>query len=514
MTSKRFFLLVGLLVLAVVCGGCNWLKTDERRFLAPYHLVDSPDRSPVMPILTGLSPLSEHRVLPPEATFPTEGDWTYTDEDYVVGPTDVLDISIIDLFTEGMETVLRREVSTSGYVDLPLLPESYAGTIRAEGRTATELRQAIADAYSPEVLRDPTISVTVVARRQNTFSVMGAVARPGQYNIIRKDTKLLQALSMAGGITQTNIKYIYVIRQNPAAREKQVQRRAPGREDLPPLPEIPDEPANGESPVPDEPVDDVERRLRELGGSPSGAAMPRLVAHANQPGAAGDVEIREDSELSGAAPTYKWVYSNGRWIRVAQEMEATEQPPEQQPMTEAQREDPFGWRKAQRLDDSRLIAINLEQLRQGKDSMNIIIRDNDVINVPPLEVGEFYVQGEVLRPGVYSLTGRDVTIKMAITAAGGFSVLAWPENTILVRRTGAYQEQIIPLNLEKIWHGEDPDVYLKANDLLAVGTDARASFFAVIRNAFRMTYGFGFIYDRNFADPYEPSLNSNRFSRW
>jgi len=49
-----------------------------------------------------------------------------------------------------------------------------------------------------------------------------------------------------------------------------------------------------------------------------------------------------------------------------------------------------------------------------------------------------------------------------------------------------------------------------------VGTDVRASFFAVLRHAFRMSYGFGFIYDRNFADPLEGRLhgyNSNRFTR-
>ncbi|MBL7133731.1 MAG: hypothetical protein ISS78_06505, partial [Phycisphaerae bacterium] len=146
--------------------------------------------------------------------------------------------------------------------------------------------------------------------------------------------------------------------------------------------------------------------------------------------------------------------------------------------------------------------------------MNIVKRDNDIVHVPSLDVGEFYIMGEVLRPGVYSLTGRQITLKMAVAAAGNIGGIGWPENSLLIRRIGGNQEQIIPVDLQAIFRGEDPDVFLKPNDVLAVGTDPRAAFFAVIRNAFRMTYGFGFIYDRNFADPRAFTPTSRRFTRW
>ena len=38
---------------------------------------------------------------------------------------DILDISILDLLENGVETVLRRQVTTSGYIDLPLLPDNH-----------------------------------------------------------------------------------------------------------------------------------------------------------------------------------------------------------------------------------------------------------------------------------------------------------------------------------------------------------------------------------------------------
>jgi protein involved in polysaccharide export with SLBB domain len=122
--------------------------------------------------------------------------------------------------------------------------------------------------------------------------------------------------------------------------------------------------------------------------------------------------------------------------------------------------------------------------------------------------------GNVQRPGVYSLTGRKVTLKMAMAAAGNFDALAYPENSILIRRVGENQEQIMAINLEAIMQGRQPDVFLKANDVLAVGTSITAPFMAVVRNAFRLTYGFGFIYDRNFSDTLIPGTlpNSDRFT--
>ena len=145
--------------------------------------------------------------------------------------------------------------------------------------------------------------------------------------------------------------------------------------------------------------------------------------------------------------------------------------------------------------------------------MNIVLRENDIVQVPMLQVGEFYVMGEVSRPGVYSLTGRHVTVKQALAAAGNLGPLAWPKNSLLIRRIAQHQEQTIPLDLEAIVRGEQPDIFLKPDDVLAVGTDVRAPFLAVLRNAFRMTYGFGFIYDRNFADPLIGSVTGARFTR-
>ncbi len=148
----------------------------------------------------------------------------------------------------------------------------------------------------------------------------------------------------------------------------------------------------------------------------------------------------------------------------------------------------------------RILRIPVRDLMHGDPRYNVVIRPEDKVYAWLGPVGEFYVLGNVYRPGVFSLTGRRVTVRQAIGAAGGLAPLAWPDRCELVRRYNDSQEEIIQLNLDAIFAGTQPDVVLKPNDVLNVGTSAIAPFMATVRNAFRMTYGFGFVYDRNYAD--------------
>ncbi|MHC4295384.1 MAG: polysaccharide biosynthesis/export family protein, partial [Planctomycetota bacterium] len=579
--ESRCFVSIALGLTLVVLGflsGCSAVEeafqTDSSRLLAPEKVIKRPRTgSPINPIYTSVGPADIAQELPPNATFPTEADLAYTDTDYLIGPTDVLDISILDLFAEGLETVLRREVSASGFIDLPLLTEK----IKAEGLTRVQLQEALVNAYRPDILRDPTISVTVAGARQNTFSILGAVNRPGQYSIVRKDMRLMEALANAGGIAQSNIRYVYVIRPQPAIRRTE-EPTPPTEEpvitpeqlpELPPeappeavpevipeelpevLPEAPveaipeaipeelpaEEPETAPVPVVPGPID-IEEALRELemltpGPAPATEPAAPAVPQTPEPSHQEEIEKRpvfeapavEETKEAEADKSYKWVYVDGEWVQVVRGEIAAVEPaaelvpevPEEGPVDEDE-SDPFGWRKLDKSEQVRIIAIDLPKLNAGDPRMNVIVRINDIIRVPTLEVGEFYVNGEVLRPGAYALTGRRVTVKQAITAAGNLGPLAWPKNAILYRRVGDNQEQIYPLDIGAIFKGEQPDFFLKADDVLAVGSDIRAPFFAVVRNAFRMTYGFGFIYDRNFADPYpdNPNLDmdSKRFTRW
>jgi len=534
--SKRC--LIGVLLSAsfILVGGCSdpaeWFKTDRTRFLSPDKLIAPVSGSPINPILGSIGPTDRSQDVLPNATFPREGDWSYTDQDYIIGPTDIVDVSILDLFNEGLETVLRRQVSDSGYIDLPLIPDR----IKAEGYTKEELKQVIINKYSPDILRNPTISVTVAAQRQNTFSVIGAVARPGTYSIMSKDMRLLEAIALAGGVTQVNINYIYVIRPEAAPRipgPSTAGSVTGGEVVLPPEPKETPDGTGGTGTPTTAPgtgtTEDADKALQELGkalegllpgtstkptSQPKNLPAPSMISFSETNGSGGPASAPSATDPT-TAPVggAKWIYSAGKWVKAqgdAGQASSTTKPRADDKATA----DPFGWRKVDKSDMARVVAINLKQLRDGDPRMNIVMRDSDIVHIPTLEVGEFYISGEVSRPGVYSLTGRRITLKMAVAAAGNVGGLAWPQNSLLIRRIGNNQEQYIPVDLQAIFRGEDPDIFLKPNDTLSIGTDARASFFAVIRNAFRMTYGFGFIYDRNFADPQFYTPTSRRFTRW
>ena len=504
----------------LVVAGCDPngpFKTGKNRFFAPNHVVDAPEDVELNVIRVSLTEMDPSTTLYSNARRPKPMDWVYSDTDYRIGARDYLEISVLDLYSTGLETVLRREVTASGYVKMPLVDQP----IKAEGLDATELTAAIEEAYADDVLKDPVVSVTIQNRRQQTFSVLGGVLRPGTYNITRADMRLLDAMALTGGLSQQQIKWIYIIRQSPAIRASEVGDNVPASEtpaEEKEEGEIETKEAPKESPKKAEP-----KATPKVDGSvllsPAMSPLEELLA-AETDDAAADAPNKNEPQF---------VFRDGKWVEVKPGETAEKTPsktPAKTPSTGKKptgkagvstssttgAKDPFEWAKIDQSDRVEVIAINRQKLMEGDLRMNIVVKENDVIRIPPLQVAEFYVYGEVSRPGVYSLTGRKITLKMAMAAVGNLTPLSWPENSVIIRRIGVQQEQIIPINIELILQGKVPDFYLKRNDVIQVGTHWSASFMAVFRNAFRMTYGFGFIYDRNYADPMLTTPDSKRFS--
>lgn len=335
-----------------------------------------PTRAPLATTQVAVTVLAPAPVLPPDAAtvqapgaeLPTLAD-LQPDPDPAAGvlaSDDVVDVSILELFSEGVETTLRRQITDMGTVDLPKLP----GPVRLAGLTLEQARKEVARAYTDAhmMLETPEVSIRLVSHPNKAVNVIGAVARPGQYPLAGANMRLLDALAMAGDVTQTNVKYVYVLR------------------------------------------------------------MPRR----GQPARAPLTSASASSQPAGFAAMRP-----------------------------------------------RLIAIELEKLMSGDPGQNIVLHGRDTITVPRLEVGEFYVMGEVSRPGVYSFTGRRVTMLQAIIAAGGDvaklseSESSRPETShVLIRRLEKDREVFVPLNLAAIIRGTEPDIYLKPNDVIAIRAQA------------------------------------------
>ena len=203
----------------------------------------------------------------------------------------------------------------------------------------------------------------------------------------------------------------------------------------------------------------------------------------------------------------EWIFQDGRWtpVRIGYtqitKKDLEEKPREIVGPLEERLPDTFEWDQiGTGGKQTRLIKIPTDKLLSGDPRYNIIIRPGDNINVPVDIIGEFCIMGNVNGQGFIGLTGRPMTLKMAIAAAGGLGPLAWPKRCEVTRRIGKKKEETVMVDLNKIARGEQPDFFIKPNDLINVGTHPTARWRAVLRNAFRATYGFGFIYDRNFAD--------------
>jgi hypothetical protein len=156
---------------------------------------------------------------------------------------------------------------------------------------------------------------------------------------------------------------------------------------------------------------------------------------------------------------------------------------------------------AKKAFDSEVIEINYNDLVRGDANLNVVIRPGDMIFCDQGDVGVVYIDGLIGRPGVYNLpTSGKLTLSRLVAAAGGLGELAIPQRVDLVRRLGEDKEACIRVNLAAIRNRAEPDIFMKPDDHVHIGTNFWATPLAVIRNGFRMTYGFGFLVDRNWGN--------------
>jgi polysaccharide export outer membrane protein len=113
--------------------------------------------------------------------------------DYPIGPGDVIEISV-----PGMEeiTIITQRVTGEGTISLP-----FAGVINASGMTDKRLREEIRRRLETNYMRNPQISLFVKEFRSRQVAVIGAVQRPGLYNLASSADTVLGMISQAGGVT-------------------------------------------------------------------------------------------------------------------------------------------------------------------------------------------------------------------------------------------------------------------------------------------------------------------------
>ncbi len=457
----------------VGCGNKFFDPTDIGRF-RPVPAVNM--------ILNSLGVAEEAPSAWAEAEGPKPIDTMVFETDYAFGSGDVVRITIFELFQEGGVFTNDYIVTETGKISIPEV-----GGIEAGGFTESQLEEEIRQILSPSILIDPLVTVTLLNSQQRMFSILGdGVPGPSRYIIPRSEFRLADALAVAGGISQFNISYIYV------------SRSVTGKEPIA-------EPVKTGIIEPKQPMKLFEPEQQMLETIAPSAKLKKAPIKQELLVAASEMISRSTNE--DEAGRVEWIFRDGKWVLVQ-----TGRPKPTEPVIKVEPEKPAGqleeklplgfeWDKVGAGGvQTRVIKIPTERLYAGDSRYNIVIRAGDTIFVPVDIIGEFYITGNVNGRGFVNITGRPMTLKMAIAAAGGLGPLAWPKRCEVIRRIGKNKEEIVMVDLDKIASGEQPDFFIKPNDLIRVGTHPTARWRAVLRNAFRATYGFGFIYDRNFAD--------------
>lgn len=126
---------------------------------------------------------------------------------YPLGPGDQIVIRALHV-PEISDKPLRLD--EAGQLQLPLV-----GKISAKGLRSEQLADLIRSRLD-ETVRNPQVSVDVMEWKSHSASVLGAVKSPGVYQI-QGQKRLLEVLSMAGGIDPEAGSVIRVSRPGPAA---------------------------------------------------------------------------------------------------------------------------------------------------------------------------------------------------------------------------------------------------------------------------------------------------------
>ncbi len=481
------------IILVIFCGflsGCD----HNNRILDPRQIGRFRPVPAVNVILDSLGVEDEEPSAFEGAEEPLPSDIVEDEIDYTFSPGDYLRVQIFELLTDNLTFTQDYMINETGKINV-----MEVGVIEAAGLTERQLEEEIGNILRPNVLKEPLVNVILLSSQKRAFSISGqGVRTSGRYPIPRYDYRLTDAIAQAGGIGQFNISYVYVSR-----RVKEVRGAAqPIDEEL--LGPIDTE----EMYIPEQ---DMLRMIMPRSKDDKGKGdelvmtSSEMVTDKELLGVVSPEGIDLLGDISGfesgfgraeEAGRIEWIFKDGKWVPVE-----VGKRPEGIGRIEEKAVLPyeFEWEAEEPQEPKvRLIKIPTDKVLAGDPKYNIVIRGGDAIHVPVDLVGEFYVMGNVNRVGAFVITGRPLTLKMAIATAGGLNELAWPKHCEVTRRIGKNKEEIVMVNLDKIARGEQPDFFIKPHDLINVGTHPTSYYRAILREAFRANYGFGFIWDRNF----------------
>ncbi|MEB3232356.1 MAG: SLBB domain-containing protein [Leptolyngbyaceae bacterium] len=403
------------------------------------------------------------------------------EDPYVLGAGDRLRVDVFLLPQYSGEF----EILVDGVVTLPIV-----GGVSVEGLTVEQATRRIYDQYS-QILRNPRISVTVLARRALQVAVSGEVYNPGPYLLpasLSEMPTLSQVLELAGGVRMSaDISQIEILRQQyPGTRSITVDlfqllqagdlatdiTLRDGDRILVPTAETAD-------------IDVIATLSTANFATTEASAIniaivgevfrpgPHVVTGSAQTGSAGETG---QSQNTGQLPTVTRAIQVAGGIKPLADVRAIQV------------------RRPTRSGTDQLISVNLWELLQTGDlNQDLILQEGDTVIVPTAEevISEDATQlasasfspdsirvnvvGEVEQPGVVSVA-PNTPLNQGLFAAGGFNNRARRRSVELIRlnSNGTLSSRKISVDFDA-GISEENNPALQNNDIILVERSSIAS---------------------------------------
>lgn len=510
----------------LLCASCSMPGSIRNGWLDPTAL-GSYGETKTLDVRTSLT-LEDHGAHVLGATYPTAEDHELIYEEYPISAGDTLAVEIYELRDRQVPFQVQTQVSSTGFVNLPVL-----GQVDAVGLTPTQFEKRLRDLLiKRDILLDPDVTVQPLFLQKATYSIFGvgvsaannAPLRAGTFPIRTPELRVLEAINQVGGLNEF-VTDVYIFRHyvKPENRKNEAGEAgkagggaAPAKTGAPAAPNA--------SAAPSQPEAEASAQAAKGGEADKAATVDPAEAVLRDLMAAVDDSERADKNQARKPEPPKqnadatanaaklqpdlsapYIFVNGEFVQNPNYVPPPEVPGQTAPAAAASDlpAPSVNWARLAGDTQYRILKLPADLLRRGDPEANIYVRPGDVIRIVSGEIGIYYVMGQVSRVGRYSFDSEEVTLKGAIAAAGGLSPLAWPDRCTIYRRIGR-REQMIQVDLDRVFAGKDPDFVIRRGDIINVGTHPFAPFLQRIRGLTLPNpvsdVGYSFTYARNFAD--------------
>jgi polysaccharide export outer membrane protein len=325
-----------------------------------------------------------------------------------IAPGDTIKISVLGEPDQSKQAI----VDADGKIALPLIKD-----VQVAGKTTAQAASDIGRLLG-KWLKNPDVTVEMVAKAKKTVTIAGQVNKPGVYPI-ESETRLMELVGFAGGLTDA--------------------------------------------------ADSTKVRITRRTGDPVSSNLQEFLSGADESAnitlQEGDVVlIPEKSPALGTVYVYGAVRQPGQAVQLREGMRASQAVasaggvvPETCDLSRVEI-------KRTELPDA--IRVDLAKAMAGDSGSDPVLKSGDVVTVPSRELsGTYTILGSVVRSGEYPITGN-MTVSKAVALAGTTQVSKLSD--VRVTRAGEGKPQAIKVNIKDVASGKKQDVALQPGDTVYV----------------------------------------------